>query len=177
MPTLVSNRTVSFAVLLSMMDPSVHENIARAVENSDSTHVALFENLDMSSSHLGERTVLCVGPNNTYKTVADLDGSHLYDLPSMRKYPTMVASTRDTHAYEVIVGNIGSVCQTDNPYVAAHDFLAYVDRAVAENKRHGYSEEVSLWCDCEPVREHAATGCLAGPFDLDDGYLIDGPGN
>lgn len=51
------------------------------------TQAVLFVNHDFSSSKFGAWTVMAVGPNQTYKTVEDVHGSHLFDLPSQRQYP------------------------------------------------------------------------------------------
>lgn len=70
-----------------LLDPSVHEAVRQAITRCQATAVVLFENVDLCSSHLGERTAMVVGPTCTYKTVADCEGHHLHDLPSMRQYP------------------------------------------------------------------------------------------
>ena len=53
----------------------------------DATHAVLFVNLDFNSSKFGAWTVMVIGPNQTYKELADVEGSHLHDLPSQRQYP------------------------------------------------------------------------------------------
>jgi hypothetical protein len=54
----------------------------------DDTHAVIFVNLDFSSSQFGHWTVMVVGPTETYKTLTDIDGSWLHDLPSQRQYPS-----------------------------------------------------------------------------------------
>ena len=51
------------------------------------THAVLFCNLDFSSSQYGKWTVMTVGPDQTYKTMAEVENSWLNDLPSQRQYP------------------------------------------------------------------------------------------
>ena len=51
------------------------------------THAVLFVNQDFSSPEFGRWTVMAIGPNQTYKTTADVEGSWLNDLPSQRQYP------------------------------------------------------------------------------------------
>ena len=51
------------------------------------THAVLFVNQDFSSSQFGAWRTLAIGPDQTYKTLAEVDGQHLYDLPSQRMYP------------------------------------------------------------------------------------------
>lgn len=80
-------REVSLKEILDKMDPSVHQQILDGVKVQQATHVVLFENVDMSSSRIGERTVVFVGPKNTYKTPEECEGKWLNDLPSQRQYP------------------------------------------------------------------------------------------
>lgn len=54
----------------------------------DVAGICIFENLDMWSSNLGESSALAYGPGCTYKTIDDLKGQHLGDVPSRFKYPT-----------------------------------------------------------------------------------------
>jgi hypothetical protein len=51
------------------------------------TAFVLFRCEQMDSSHLGEQTVVAVGPNCTYKSPGDCEGKWLRDLPSERQYP------------------------------------------------------------------------------------------
>lgn len=53
----------------------------------DATHAVLFVNEDLSSSHIGEWSVMVVGPSVSFHTLADVEGKHLNDLPSVRQYP------------------------------------------------------------------------------------------
>lgn len=71
---------------LAEFDPSVHHKIADSASATGAIAFVMFENGDLSSSRLGERTALAVGPNCTYKTVEDCAGHHLNDLPSQRQY-------------------------------------------------------------------------------------------
>jgi hypothetical protein len=64
------------------------EGIDRMLEREDVTGICIFENLDMWSSNLGSSSALCYGPGCTYKTIDDLKGQHLGDVPSRFKYPT-----------------------------------------------------------------------------------------
>lgn len=60
------------------------------------THAVLFVNLDFGSSHLGDWTVMVVGPGQTYSSLAEVEGSHLHDLPSMRQYPVAYVELKGT---------------------------------------------------------------------------------
>ena len=51
--------------------------------------MVLFENLQMDSSKFGEKQILFIGgPTNTYKTLEDIRGQRLGDVPSRFQYPT-----------------------------------------------------------------------------------------
>jgi hypothetical protein len=50
-------------------------------------YAVLFVNLDMNSSQFGKWTVLPIGPDQTFKTLAEVQDGHLNDLPSQRQYP------------------------------------------------------------------------------------------
>lgn len=79
-------KQITPAEFLDRMHPATHAAIAGAIRTTHATHVVLMECHDFSSSHLGERTALCVGPECTY-TLESIKGHHLHDLPSMRQYP------------------------------------------------------------------------------------------
>ena len=51
------------------------------------THAVLFVNQAFDSSQFGAWHVMAVGPDNTYKSLDEIDGKHLNDLPSLRQYP------------------------------------------------------------------------------------------
>jgi hypothetical protein len=80
-------KKISKKELLAMMDSSTHGQIEEAIKRHQSTQLVLFENVALDSSHLGDRTVVCVGPCNTYKTPQECEGRWLNDLPSVRQYP------------------------------------------------------------------------------------------
>jgi len=85
-------KQVMKAELMEKMDKSVHPAIeARALDNK-ATHLVLFENQDICSSQLGARTVVCVGPECTYKTPSECNNHWLHNLPSQRQYPVMWCS-------------------------------------------------------------------------------------
>ncbi len=74
---------------MSLFDPSVHDTIKTKAREYSPEYLVCFENLDMCSSRLGERTCLCVGPNNSVQVLDNLP-PHINDLPSMRQYPVCV---------------------------------------------------------------------------------------
>jgi len=77
---------LTWAEFMEKFDECVHSQLARARETSGTSALVLFENVDMSSSRLGECTAMRVGPGCTYKDVAATEGQHLNDLPSQRQY-------------------------------------------------------------------------------------------
>lgn len=79
--------------LLSLMDRDVHDLIEKNIKKYQATHLVLFENQQMDSSAFGARTVMCVGKNNTYKTVEECEGKWLKDLPSQRQYAVSFCKT------------------------------------------------------------------------------------
>ena len=84
---------LSVAELLARFDPSTHERLLDMLEGKIEgvgtlEAVALFENVNFDSSHFAERKALAVGPSCTYKTVEEIRGRWLNDLPSQRLYPT-----------------------------------------------------------------------------------------
>jgi hypothetical protein len=82
---------VTLAELLSMMHPSVHGKLLEILSLDANTGpaktiaFALYENLDMSSSQLGQRSVMPIGPNWSMKTVEEIV-PYINDLPSQRQY-------------------------------------------------------------------------------------------
>ena len=56
-------------------------------EKVGATHLVVFQNITMDSSQFGAETVVAIGPTMTYKTLAEIEGRHLHDLPSQRQYP------------------------------------------------------------------------------------------
>jgi len=70
-----------------MFDQGVWDRLrALAVEDA-TTHLVVFENHNFSSTRLGDKTAVVLGPGHTYETLDDVDGKWLNDLPSMRQYP------------------------------------------------------------------------------------------
>jgi len=65
---------------------AIDETLEKAARNK-ATHFVLFENLQFDSSAFGQLAVLLIGPSCTYKTIDEIEGQHLGDLPSQRKYP------------------------------------------------------------------------------------------
>lgn len=80
-------RMKSLDEFLRQFDESVHEVIRQKLEPQGVAGVACFECVQLDSSHLGERTAMIYGPACTYKTIEEIEGQHLGDLPSQRKYP------------------------------------------------------------------------------------------
>lgn len=79
---------LTLSELLSKFDVEVHPALLKLANKEDVLGVVVFENLQMGSSEFGLRTALAVGPNNTYKMVAECEKIWLRDLPSQRQYAT-----------------------------------------------------------------------------------------
>jgi hypothetical protein len=56
-------------------------------------------------------------------------------------------------AYQVTVGNVGTVYDGDSPSDAAMTFIAYADMS-ADGRGRAAGEPVTLWRDGEPVNEY-----------------------
>jgi hypothetical protein len=87
----IPRRSSLLSILEKLSDDTVVK-LKDSIKRTGATKVVLFENLDFSSSNFGLRTVLCVGPSCTYKTVEELHDHHLGDVPSRFQWPTMWAT-------------------------------------------------------------------------------------
>jgi len=73
--------------LMESFDRSSQNAIEVVLSKEDVAGIVVFENQTLNSSRLGEITALIYGPGCTYKSHEELEGKHLGDLPSERKYP------------------------------------------------------------------------------------------
>ncbi len=78
---------ISLRQMLALMDESVRNRVVALARQPGTTHLVFFENQMLDSSACGQSTVLAIGPSGTYKTLADVQGKWLHDLPSQRQYP------------------------------------------------------------------------------------------
>lgn len=84
-------REITWDQLLSMFSENAHAALVDAMKRwPTAIGMIVFENLDMGSSSLGERSAMPYGPDNTIKTLDDVKGKWLNDLPSQRQYPVAV---------------------------------------------------------------------------------------
>jgi hypothetical protein len=74
--------------VMKQMDESVYPAIEVSIVKNKATHLVMFENQVFDSSQFGARSVVCVGPECTYKTPQECEGHWLHDLPSQRQYAT-----------------------------------------------------------------------------------------
>lgn len=74
---------------------SVIADIEDRIRRYSPTHLVLFRNLQVDSSAFGQAQILAVGPRNTHKTLDELEGGWLNDLPSQRQYPTHFCVVRE----------------------------------------------------------------------------------
>lgn len=58
-----------------------------ALADQEVTHIVQYRNITLDSSQLGTESHLMVGPELTYKTVDELDGKPLGDVPSRFQHP------------------------------------------------------------------------------------------
>lgn len=72
--------------------PEVQQEILKRVKETGATHLVLFEVLDLGSPNLGHCAILMIGPGMTYKSIKEVIGKHLGDVPSRFMYPTAWAA-------------------------------------------------------------------------------------
>jgi hypothetical protein len=72
---------------------------SRLPRRPETTHLVYFENTVLDSSHLGESSVLAIGPRHTYQSLTDVEGKWLNDLPSQRQYPQFWCDVKKMEAY------------------------------------------------------------------------------
>ena len=89
----MSLQSLSWAEFAEKFDPEVHKLLIESRQRPGVVALVLFENQQMDSSKFGNRSALRVGPSCSTKTVEELDGKWLFDLPSVRQYA--VAYTTD----------------------------------------------------------------------------------
>lgn len=80
-------KQITMPEILDLFDKSVHARIKELAQNPRTSHLVLFENQDFCSSRFGAKSLMQIGPDCTYKTLSDVEGHHLNDLPSQRQYP------------------------------------------------------------------------------------------
>lgn len=74
--------------LEEVYDQESKEACRQGLEREGVTALVLFRNDNFNSSAFGAQTVMVIGPPFTYKTVEEVEGRHLNDLPSQRQYAT-----------------------------------------------------------------------------------------
>lgn len=79
--------TIHDLIRVDDMSDSVMMLLLDAIREFQPTHLVLFQCQQMDSSCFGSSTIIPIGPNNTYKTMEDVKGKWLHDLPSQRQYP------------------------------------------------------------------------------------------
>jgi len=86
-------KEMPYAEFMASLDPEFREAVTEGLTRIDTppTWMVLFENQNLSSSHLGEQKIIFVGPGLSTETVEELDGKHLGDVPSVMMYPTTYA--------------------------------------------------------------------------------------
>jgi hypothetical protein len=78
-------RLNSLKDLMGMFDSSVHSALEQLAR--DARYIVVYENLNLWSSRLGERTALRVGPGCSVPSLERAFEIWLGDLPSERQYP------------------------------------------------------------------------------------------
>jgi hypothetical protein len=87
MQSVINPKLITREEFLAQFHDEAQETLIKALARPDVTGVVCFENLQMDSSHFGERSGLVFGPGCTYKLLADVLAGRLGDVPSRFKYP------------------------------------------------------------------------------------------
>ena len=89
---------ISLSQMLAMMDECIRDSVLALPRKPGTTHLVYFEDNLPDSSHYGDCGVVAVGPNNTFKSPADLEGEWPRDLPSQRQYPRFWCKAKESDA-------------------------------------------------------------------------------
>ena len=89
---------ISLGQLLALMDESVQGRVVTLARNPGTTQLVFFENQVLDSSHLGESSIVAIGPSCTYKTLTEVEGKWLHDLPSQRQHPMFWCDAKENDA-------------------------------------------------------------------------------
>jgi hypothetical protein len=81
-------KEITFDELLAQADKKIHHTLLNMAYDTGTEGFIVFENLQLDSSSLGQRTFVVYGPDKTYKSPKSAEDSWLNDLPSQRQYPT-----------------------------------------------------------------------------------------
>jgi hypothetical protein len=87
-------KQITIDELFSLFDKEMHDGLVKALDLPGTDGAVVFENLQLDSSALGQRTAVVYGPGRSAKTYAELGATHLNDLPSRRQYPVALYSKR-----------------------------------------------------------------------------------
>lgn len=80
-------KKITVEELSEMFDAEEQDKLAGMFFRSDVTAIVVFQNQMMDSSRFGESTAVAIGPGCTYKTLEDIRGRHLGDVPSRFQHP------------------------------------------------------------------------------------------
>ncbi len=114
-PPLLRGDT-AVAMVPGDFNEEVHKQIQEMLERKNVTGIVMFENMDMSSSHLGERTAMIAGPECTYRSVAGCQGYHLGSVPSVFQYPLAAYVLEDKDWDEVAINGTDWIVDWKEPH-------------------------------------------------------------
>jgi hypothetical protein len=89
---------ISLGQMLALMDERVRDRMMALAHKPGTTQLVFFENQMLDSSHCGESSIVAIGPDHTYKSVAEVQGQWLHDLPSQRQHPQFCCEANKTDA-------------------------------------------------------------------------------
>jgi hypothetical protein len=87
-------KDITLDALIALFDPSVHDRLRELAKRETVSHLVVFEVLDLSSSQLGHRTAVAIGPGCTYTQLYQIKNQRLGDVPSRFQYPVAAAATK-----------------------------------------------------------------------------------
>lgn len=87
MSAVTQPKQVTREEFLALFQKELHSQINRHIDRRDVLGVVCFENIDMSSSDLGQRSALIYGAKCTCKTLDICLAGRLGDVPSRFQYP------------------------------------------------------------------------------------------
>lgn len=83
-------KTISKDELFALFDKKVRDEISQRLKQTYVDGIVVFENINLSSPHVGHRTACVYGAPYTLKSADDAKTAHLHDLPSLRQHAVAI---------------------------------------------------------------------------------------
>ena len=82
-------KQVTAVEFLKEVNPECVEDVKKMVKKTGAAGLVLFRNMNMTASAFGNSTIMAFGPKCTYKTVEQVQGGRLNDMPSQQQHTLM----------------------------------------------------------------------------------------